>query len=116
MLGLPSTARIVVFSEPADMRKGFDGLTALVMGAGEAPYSGDLYVFLSRRRDRAKILTHQRGGMVLWCKRLERGTFKFQVPAGVDRLQLDSTALTMLLDGIDVARVRRPEHWKPRED
>jgi transposase len=98
------------------MRKGFDGLTALVMDAGEVPYSGDLYVFLSRRRDRAKILTHQRGGMVLWCKRLERGTFKFQVPVGVERLQLDSTALTMLLDGIDVARVRRPEHWKPPED
>jgi transposase len=116
VLGLPSSARILVFSEPADMRKGFDGLTALVMAAGEAPYSGDLYVFLSRRRDRAKILTHQRGGMVLWCKRLERGTFKLQVTAGSDRLQLDATALTMLLDGIDVARVRRPDHWKPRDD
>jgi len=104
----------LVFSEPADMRKGFDGLTALVMAAGESPYSGDLYVFLSRRRDRAKILTHQRGGMELWCKRLDRGSFKWQVPTGTDRLQLDSTALAMLLDGIDFARVRRPEHWKPR--
>jgi transposase len=113
MLGLPSAVRILVFSEPADMRKGYDGLSALVMAAGERLYSGHLFVFLSRRRDRAKILTHQKGGLVLWCKRLDRGTFKLQVPQGVDRLELDATELAMLIDGIDFARVRRPVHWKP---
>ena len=56
----------------------------------------------------------QKGGFVLWYKRLERGRFK---PAPLadeqERVALDATELTMLLDGVDVRRVKRPVHWKP---
>ena len=95
------------------MRKGFDGLMALVMGCGENVYSGNLYVFVSGRRNRAKILAFQKGGLVLWYKRLSRGKFKIHLPQGQDRAEIDSIQLTMLLDGIDFARVRRPPHWTP---
>ena len=60
MLGLSVTTRILPFTGATDMRKGFDGLSALVTAAGEDPYSGHLYVFVSRRRDRAKILAFQK--------------------------------------------------------
>ena len=113
MIGFPRSVKIFVFTEPTDMRKGFDGLGALVSAAGEDVYSGHLYVFLSRRRDRAKVLAFERGGFVLWYKRLERGSFKPLPPSATSRLELDATQLSMLLDGIDIRRVKAPRHWQP---
>jgi len=115
MIGLPESVRILLFTEPTDMRKGFDGLGALVAAAGEDIYAGHLYVFLSRRRDRAKILTFQKGGFVLWYKRLERGRFRPVSTTSGDRVAIDATELAMLLDGIDVARVQRAKHWRPKK-
>ena len=113
MLGLSGGTRILLFTGATDMRKGFDGLTALVMAAGEDVYSGDLYAFVSRRRNRAKILSFQKGGLVLWYKRLDCGRFKIHLPDAGDRAELDATQLAMLLDGIDFGRVKRPRHWQP---
>jgi len=115
MIGLPEAVKILLFTEPTDMRKGFDGLGALVAAAGEDIYTGHLYVFLSRRRNRAKILTFQKGGFVLWYKRLERGRFRPISTTPRDRVAIDATELAMLLDGIDVASVRRATHWRPRK-
>ena len=102
MIGLPSHARVLLFSEPTDMRKGHPGLYGMVKAAGEDPYSGDLYVFVSRRRNRAKILTFDKGGFVLWYKRLERGCFRHPRRTE-ENIELDTIELAMLLDGIDVA-------------
>ena len=115
MIGLPESVKIRLFTEPTDLRKGFDGLGALVAAAGEDIYQGHLYVFLSRRRDRVKILTFQKGGFVLWYKRLERGRFRPIAPTSRGRVAIDATELTMLLDGIDVATVRRAKHWQPKK-
>src|SRR3954470_6429812 len=112
MLGLTGTTRILLFTGATD----FDGLSALVSAAGENPYSGHLYVFISRRRDRAKILAFQKGGMVLWHKRLGRGRFQIHLPDAADRAELDATQLAMLVDGIDFGRVKRPRHWQPKRD
>lgn len=117
MIGFPESVRILLFTLATDMRKGFDGLSALVTAAGEDVYSGHLFVFLSRRRDRAKILTFEKGGFVLWYKRLEKGRFKpLQADDGHDTLSIDSVQLALLLDGVDVRRVSRPVHWRPRVD
>ena len=113
MLGLSVATRILLFTGAIDMRKGFDGLSAVVMAAGEDVYSGNLFVFVSQRRNRAKILAFQRGGLVLWCKRLDRGRFKIHLPDSGDRAVLDPTQLAMLIDGIDFARVKRSKHWEP---
>lgn len=113
MFGLSAATRILLFTGATDMRKGFDGLIALVMASGENVYSGNLYVFVSRRRNQARILAFQRGGLVLLCKRLDRGHFKISLSEEQDRAEIDSIQLTMLLDGIDFARVRRPPHWTP---
>jgi transposase len=113
VIGLPRSARILLFAEPTDMRKGHNGLQGLVLAAGEDPFGGDLFVFISRRRDRAKILTYDGGGLVLWYKRLEKGRFRHP-KRDETNVELDATALAMLLDGIDVEHVRRPAKWEPR--
>ncbi len=115
MLPFPRSVRIFIGSTPIDMRKSIDGLTAIVQEElGQDAYSGSLFVFVSRRRDRVKILTWDKGGFVLVYKRLERGQFKLpHMDASSMTVEIDSTQLTMLLDGIDFGRVRRPDHWKP---
>ncbi len=88
-------------------------LLAWVRYANEDVYSGHLFVFLSRTRNRVKILTFQRGGLILWYKRLERGTFR-RIPCDTTKAELDATALSMLLDGIDISKVHRLAHWTPK--
>ena len=114
MLMLPQSVRIKLFVGATDMRKGFDGLSALVAAAGEDVFSGHLYVFVSRRRDRAKILSFHRGGFVLWYKRLEQGTFK--LPSSESQaLSIDAGQLAMLLDTADFEEVHRSEAWAPKK-
>ncbi len=54
---LPATVRVFLCTRPTDMREGFDGLQGMVREfQGQDPLSGHLFHFLSRRRDRLKIL------------------------------------------------------------
>jgi len=118
MLTLPPSVKIHLAVGPTDMRKSIDGLMAIVRSHWhDDPFSGHLHVFLGRDRSRAKILFWDRGGFVVYYKRLERG--RFQMPA-VDKTQqkvrLDATDLAMLLQGIDTGRVRRPRVWEPKRN
>ena len=111
---LPSSVRIYLAVGAVDLRKSIDGLGAIVSERGHDLYSGHLYVFLSRRGDRLKILTWSVGGFVLLYKRLERG--RFRLPAirdGQTEVEIDATQLAMLLDGIDIQRVQPPRRWTP---
>lgn len=107
MLSLPSTTRIFLAVEPADMRKGFDGLSQLVRDRiAQDPLSGHLYVFRNRRRDRIKVLYWDRDGLALWYKRLEKGTFRF--PEAVDgRVEVTPAEIAAILEGIDLRQARR---------
>ncbi len=115
MLTLPPSVRVYLALDPVDMRRGHDGLMAVVRSVWDLdPYSGHLFVFLGRRRDRAKLLYWDRGGFVLVYKRLERGRFKVpELRAGQTRAEIDGVQLAMLLDGIDVGRVARGRAWSP---
>lgn len=115
MLALTAATRIFVATGPVDMRKGFDSLAALVGDCFAVDvYSGSLFVFIGKRADRVKILAWDRGGFVLYIKRLERGRFKRPLAApGIASVALDATSLAMLLDGIDVKRVVRPRLHTP---
>lgn len=112
---LPQGVRVFVTAAPVDLRRGHDGLAAIVRSEwGDELFAGHLFVFLGRRFDRCKILFWDRGGLVLYYKRLERGRFRPpDVSADGKSIEMDMTELTMLLDGIDVRRVRRPEPWRP---
>lgn len=109
--------QIVLATEPIDLRRGHDGLVTLVRSLWNAnPYSGTLFVFFGRRMDRVKILFFSTGGFVVYYKRLERGRFVMPpIPDGATSITLDGAALSMLLDGIDLGFVRRPDLWTPNK-
>jgi transposase len=113
---LPPSVKIFMSDRPVDMRNGFDGLTAIVKNQWQQDvFSGHLFVFLGARRDRAKILFWDNGGFVLYYKRLEKGRFKSpKILKDKSAIELDSTELSMLLDGIDLAKVRRLDRWSPK--
>ena len=86
-------------SEPTDMRKSFDGLCALVQaGLGRSPLSGDVFVFLNRRRSHIKLLVWDRNGFVLYYKRLEEGTFERPASGSLTWPQV-----MLLLEGVSLA-------------
>lgn len=115
MLSVASGAKVYLATEPVDLRRGHDGLSALVRSRFEMdPHEGDVFVFVGRRVDRVKILFWDRGGFVLYYKRLARGRFQMpKVVAGADRVVLDSTELAMLLGGFELAGARRVAAWTP---
>jgi transposase len=122
MMGLPSlqaldqalVSRIWLAAEATDMRCGFDRLAQQVkVVIGADPLSGHLFVFRSRRGDRLKILVWDRDGFVLWYKRLERGVFKLpRVGEGARSVELRGSELAMILDGIDVTKLKRVPRYE----
>jgi transposase len=111
VLSVPAKVRIFLCRSAIDMRKGFDGLHGVVLEVlRQDPLSGDLFVFLNKRRDRVKLLIWEGDGMLIVYKRLERGTFA--PPAGNgDSVTLSSAQLSLLLGGIDLAQMRqRPRY------
>lgn len=123
MLSIPRAARVFLATAPTDMRKGFDGLFALVEHViREDPFSGHLFVFRNRRRDRLKVLWWDRDGLAIFHKRLEQGRYQFPgdatrasdtcdgVPTG--RVEIRSNELTLLLEGIDLESVRRRKRYQ----
>lgn len=119
MLSLALPGRIFVCTQPADMRKSFDGLAALVQQhLGCDPLSGDLFVFRSRRGDRVKLLYWNDVGYALWYQRLEEGTFPWpsadgtRTAVGDHGVTLRPAELAMLLDGIELAGVRRRKLYR----
>jgi transposase len=96
------------------MRCGFDRLAERVkVVIGEDPLSGHLFVFRSRRGDRLKILVWERDGFVLWYKRLEAGVFKLpRMSEGARSIELRASELAMILDGIDVSKLKRVPRYE----
>ena len=101
MIGLPSGTRVWIVAGHTDMRKGFDGLAALVQTAlAENPFCGHVFVFRGRRGDILKVLWFDGQGLMLLAKRLERGRFVWpQATSG--SVSLTPAQLSMLLEGID---------------
>ena len=114
MLGLPPSVRIYFATELADMRKGIDGLRAIVEGTlRHDPYAGHLFVFVGKARDKVKILFWDRNGFVLYLKRLEQGRFQLPVVReGQRHVEMEATQLAMFLDGIDL-NAKRLARWSP---
>ena len=77
MFSLGSSHRYYLYGEPTDMRKSFDGLAGLVRSKLHLPLTtGQVFVFINKRRDRVKLLHWEAGGFVLYYKRLEQGVLE----------------------------------------
>lgn len=94
-------SRVFAHAAPADLRKGFDGLAALVREQLRADAtSGDLYLFVSRDRTRAKVLWWDGTGLCVYAKRLEQGRFAAlwnRVREG--QVVLSAAELSLFLEG-----------------
>ena len=110
MIVPPAATRIWIAAGITDMRRGFDGLAALIQTQLQAdPFSGQIFVFRGRRGDRIKGLWWDGDGLCLFAKRLEHGKFVWpQVTHGA--VALTPAQLSMLLEGIDW---RRPARTAP---
>lgn len=104
--------RIFLYRGATDMRRSFDGLSGMVEAHfSTAVLSGNLFVFVNRRRDRVKLLYFAGDGLAIFYKRLEVGSFRVpQGPSG--EVELSPAELSMLLEGITPLRVSR--RWRPR--
>ena len=106
--------RVQLYGAPVDMRKSFDGLSALVKHSmGHDPLSGQLFVFVSRRASQMKVLYFDRSGYCVWAKRLEAGRFISDWCAVRSR-EMDWTALKLMLEGIEVGRQRKRYRYVER--
>jgi len=112
VLSLPPSVKIFVASGPTDMRRSFDGLCAMAQHVLlKDPFSGHLFVFCNRRRDRVKILFWDRSGFVLWCKRLEEGTFHLP-SSDATHVEMESAELALVLEGIDLDGAKRRKRYR----
>jgi len=117
MLTFSGSLRVFVALAPCDMRKGFNGLQALVTERlGEDPRQGALFVFSNRRHTRLKILCWDGTGLWVLSKRLEEGTFSWPKPMEpqTTKLNLTPQALALLTDGVDLRGGKlRPWYERP---
>jgi len=115
-----STRNLVVYarSEPTDMRKGYDGLFAIVREVlGHDPLSGHLFLFVSRNRKRAKVLLWDGTGLCIYMKRLERGRFvaTWDRP-GAHSIQMTVSELALFLEGSKAVREKLSPRVLLRDD
>ena len=114
MLSFALPGRVFLCTAPTDMRKSFDGLSAVVRDhLTHDPLAGDLFVFRNRRGDRLKLLYWDEDGLAVWAKRLEEGTFEFP-PGGADAaVEVRATELALILGGIDLRSAKRRKRYAP---
>lgn len=118
MLTLGGRARIYVAAETLDLRKGFDALAAATREIIRAdPLSGHWFVFLNRRKNRLKVLVWEPSGYLLLYKRLERGCFHLPTTPelGARHVEIEASALTLMIEGIDLRGARRRMRWEPQK-
>jgi transposase len=116
MLSLPPSVRLFIATQVVDGRKGPDSLLALVRDVlGQDIFDGHLFIFVTRRRDRVRIVYWDRNGTAMWTKRLERGRFCFRSAGddGIDVRTIEAAELGLILEGIDLEGARKRPRWQP---
>src|SRR3984957_10239061 len=107
ILGVPPRPglRIMVAAKPVDFRKGLDSLAALVtQSLASDVYTGDVFIFRSKRSDRLKLLIWDGSGMGLFTKRLESGSFNWP-PVRDGAVTLNAAQLRLLFSGMDWTQI-----------
>src|SRR5437764_12797721 len=115
MISFSPAVKLWYGRDAVDRRLGFDGLFNVVRSRLNAdPLSGHLFIFRNRAADRLKVLYWSGHGLCLFCQRLERGRYHFpDAPPGAAAVELTAGQFQMVLDGIDLSRVRRFKRFHP---
>jgi transposase len=112
MLGLGAATRIFVATGNTDMRLGFDGLYALVVGQlRQDPQSGHLFLFANKRRDRMKIIFFDGNSLWVCSRRMEQGRLHWPVSED-GRVQLSREEFALLLGGIDLTGTKQRKWYR----
>lgn len=108
LFGISGNARLFLYCLAADMRKGFDGLSGLVINKlGQNPLSGDIFIFVNRTRTLVKILVWDQTGFTIWHKRLEQGTFEMPpVEKQQTSVEISRQKLMLILEGISIKDIQ----------
>lgn len=106
MIGSTRAIRVFARSRPTDLRKGFDGLYAIVLHElGRDPLRGDLFLFINSRRTSAKVLLWDGTGLCIYAKRLSRKRFSrlWRDTEPAHPLSMTHAELRLFLEGADLA-------------
>lgn len=113
MLALSGNHRILLCTQPTDMRKSFDGLAAVVSQIlQDAPNNGSVFVFINRRRTQMKCLYYESGGYCVWAKRLEQGQFALPRNPQSASKGLSKTEFLSLIEGLDLVIQKHRKRYK----
>lgn len=113
MYSLTSAMQYNIYSKATDMRNSFDGLSGIVRNElGKNPLSGDVFIFLNRRRNLIKILRWETGGFTLYYKRLEKGSFELpEIEKGAKTVEISWTILMLITEGISIRHIKRKHRY-----
>lgn len=108
MIPFTSGHQYFIYTGITDMRKGYNGLYGIIKTIMESnPLDGNVYIFLNKRRNQLRMLVYDTGGLVLLCKRLERGTFEIvKTETKQSKLQINWTQLTCIMQGIKLRSIK----------
>ena len=112
MFSLNENNRYLVCLQGVDLRKGVDGLCGVIRCLSLSPTNGDVYVFLNKTRTTLKLLHWERGGFVIYYKRMERGriSHKIFINAGVGFRAIRWDELMLFIEGISPKIKRRKRY------
>ena len=113
MLSISSSQRYFIYSDLADMRKGFDSLSGLVRSEFKMnPLNGDVFIFLSRSRNKIKLLQWQRDGFAIYYKRLEKGRFELPEKNDESCFKISSQQLMLIMEGIKLSSIKKHKRYE----
>jgi len=117
ILGTSRSVRVYAYPEAVDLRKGYDGLFGLVkQGLGRDPLSGDLFLFVNKRRHGCKVLVWDGTGLCIFQKRLEQGQFASPWRENGDVVRMTASELALFIEGCELVgrRALSPEAVVPK--
>lgn len=111
MFTLGSSLRFRLYNKPTDMRKSFDGLCGILQRELDCkPKPGEVYVFVNKRRDKIKLLHWEQGGLVLYYKRLEKGTLSIPKSKALSQA-ISWTDLMLIVEGISREKTKQKKRY-----
>jgi transposase len=116
MLSISPSIRYFLCRYPTDMRKSFDGLCGVIRNnMRQDMLTGDVFIFLNKRRTHLKLLLWERDGFAIYYKRLEQGTFELPaVTAAAPSPAITHQQLLLILQGISLKNIRYRKRYQKR--
>jgi transposase len=103
ILGTSRAVRVFAYPEAIDLRKGYDGLFGLVkQGLARDPLSGEMYLFVNKKRTGCKVLVWDGTGLCIFQKRLERGRFASPWKTDSEVVRMTQTELALFIEGCEL--------------